>query len=216
MGYKTSFRQYFSLCNTPLKYLFLIGGIVFSIIIIIIVALAGLNDVSFMGLVMLFVGSIVVGHLLAVLFLMLSLLLSYRQVRSIEKFHNSLTPTIKEQLGLEIYVKIRDERLYYPELLIETTGIDVQFLIELTRNRKEVTITLVNEFEKGFDFIGRAREFNRKYKEQHLTLSGWGLRRTIKRKEWEMLSDQDIEDLLDDILRVSIEEEIKFLRRKEE
>lgn len=81
-------------------------------------------------------------------------------------------------------------------------------MIEVS-NQKEICITIINKLDNFADFPKRRLQIDKKYKNQNITLTGWGFRNSINQKVWNKLTTRDVEEEIHRLFKVSDDEGIK-------
>jgi hypothetical protein len=69
---------------------------------------------------------------------------------------------------------------------------------------------MVDNFQK------RMIEIRKKYKKERIELTGYGLRKNIKWKEWKGFTNEDVNLIFEKLRTISIEENLEVINRKTE
>jgi len=97
----------------------------------------------------------------------------------------------------------------FMQLYIIDTVSDFSFRLNI--DKKDVLIAIYNDMKEVDDFIKKSSEINRKYKRVNVTLTGWGLRKTVTRKDWNSTFQYNIEEVISELHCVSKKENFKII-----
>ena len=185
-----NFREYFKTDKRDFKELFedLWSNIYF--IYAIIALKQDIRMLSFADSIEIFVLCFLLGNGFGLLIWALAITSSYGQIKSMIKFFNSIPHEVKERLGLRLIAKPQNPKYHYLQLEIVDTISDNPFIFNF--DKKFVWIAIVNDLRMVDNFQKRMIEIRKKYKKERIELTGYGLRKNIKWKEWKGFTNEDV------------------------
>lgn len=206
-----SFREYFKLTKETTNYCLKICGVIFTSIYAVVAIITGYKNESFSDSIEVFVLCFLLGNGVALFVWVLAITNAYRQVKTMAKFYDSIPNEIKEKFGLSLTTRPQNPKHNYLQLEILDTKSEQIFLFNI--NKKVVWITIINDLSAIENFQKRMLEIQKKYKKEQIVLAGWGLRKNIKWKDWQKITTENINTIIEKLRTVSIEENLKIVDR---
>jgi hypothetical protein len=187
---KITFRDYFEMTRITTNCCIKISGIIFTSIFVIIFVLTEMRYAtnSILEPVKWFIICVLLGNGFGLFILFLAITSGYKQVKSTVRFYNSIPENIKIKYGIQLQPVFRDERYNYLNYQI-LNGIPNSPLVRFAKSGNKVFIFLDSYFEETVNFQAKILELNKKYKRKHISLTGYGLKKTIRKKDWNHIND---------------------------
>lgn len=207
------FRAYFKLTKETTNNCLIICGVIFTTIYAIIAITTGYINKSLTDAIEIFILSFLLGNGLGIFIFLLAITTSYKQVKSIQKFYHSIPDSIKEKFGLKLIAKLQNPKYNYLQLEILDTKSEQPFLFNY--DKKFVCITIMNDTSILSNFQKRTMEIHKKYKQEKIVLTGWGLKKNIKWKDWQSITDEKINGILEKLKEISNTEKLIIMNRVE-
>ena len=217
-----TFREYFRASRDAIINGLKIWGVVFTVIMVIIMVIAEWgNFTSITEVTKWLVICFLCGFGLGLFCVSLGVHSEYSRTKATIRFFNSIPQSIKEHYGLYIGDS-RTHKHDFPQIEIVNhipNSPIVQFRIvgnEAVRHRdreeKGIGIILYIHFDENVNFQRKKFDFDRKYKKQHISLTRWGLRKFVSTKEWNTMSEKDINIYLRELLEIAENEEMNIIK----
>jgi len=207
-----TFKQYIKYNEETTKSLFKISLGIFTLIFVIMAILISYKTQSFMDSVDIFAASILSGLLLTVFIFLLAIYTSYIEVKANIKFYNTIPSTIREKFEI-ILTEIRlNPKFYYLQLEVVSTNKQLPIYFQYNKVKREIWITITNKLNPEVNIQKQILKFNKKYKKEGVSLTGIGLRKTIKNREWLHITDKEIEIKINELIDISNRENMEILK----
>lgn len=207
-----NFREYFKLTKETSKNCLKVCGVIFTSIYAIIALITGYKNESFADSIEIFVLCFLLGNGFGLFIWALAITSSYGQIKSMIKFFNSIPHEVKERLGLRLIAKPQNPKYHYLQLEIVDTISDNPFIFNF--DKESVWMAIVNNLRMVDNFQKRMIEIRKKYKKERIELTGYGLRKNIKWKEWKGFTNEDVNLIFEKLRTISIEENLEIINRK--
>jgi len=204
--------EYYKLNRKASKELFKMLGIVMTTVFSVIFMLTSMEDRhGWIDAVFALIFCAALGNLLAASFFSLRFSLGYHHANG-QMILFAIIPNItKENYAIRMGFKALKTKYDFLEFIIVGFDKSALFNFEYDKSFNRVLITIRNEMDNISDFNAKKNEIDRKYKEADVFLSGSGLRKTIKWKEWLQMSEADIQKIIDELNAISKKENIQVL-----
>ncbi|MFV0592510.1 MAG: hypothetical protein ACK5M7_14070 [Draconibacterium sp.] len=202
--------EYFKLNKSVTKFTLKISGVLFSGILAILFLIFGLdNKRELMDGFYLFLVCFILGNLLGLSFFALAFSLGYSQVKSQIILFSKIPSDIKDLLGLKLFFRPPASKFSFTEL--DIIGFDNNSFVhfDYDRGEKLVWITIRNIMNDIDDFNSKKREIDSKYKRDSVFLSGLGLKKEIKWKQWKKFTDDDVKSQIIQLYTISEKENLR-------
>lgn len=202
--------EYYKLNRKASKELFKMLGIVMTTIFSVIFMLTSMeNRHGWMDAVFALIFCAALGNLLAASFFSLRFSLGYHHANG-QMILFAIIPNItKENYAIRMGFKALKTKYDFLEFIIVGFDKSALFNFEYDKSYNRVWITIRNEIDDIPDFNAKKYEIDRKYKEEDVFLTGSGLRKTIKWKQWLQMSEGDIQNIINELNTISKEENIR-------
>jgi len=189
-----------------------VTGIVFSTLIVLFIAIAIDFKYTLAETITIFATSVLLGNIIAASLCFLKLYALYVKAKRNFDLFDNLSDYIKERYNLIIvYDNNSFKKNRFLEVQLAGHTNESSIFIE-KYDTKEVFITIGNKFDDSFNFTKRKIEIDKIYKKQNISLSGWGLRKTIHPSNWKSITDLEFDAIIAEILQISEYEGIELLK----
>jgi len=205
--------EYYRLNRNIFHLVFKLLGIIFTCVFaLLMIVFAMDNKREPIDAVYLFILCFVLGNFLAFSFLSLAFSDGYNQVKSQIQLFSKIPSELRDSLGLKLFYKSMSSKYSFVELNI--TGYEDNSFIhfDYDRGQKLVWITIRNIMNDIEDFDRKKLEIDRKYQKDSVFLSGWGLKKEIKWKQWNNLTEEGVKDQIIQLYRISELEDLRVER----
>jgi hypothetical protein len=206
-----NFKSYYKLTKKTTNNCFKICGIVFTGIYAVIAILTGYRNGSIVDAFALFGLCFLLGNALGLLIWILAITTSYKQVRIITKFYESIPQNTREKYKLILVTKPLNPKYEFLQLEIINTG--TEYVFNLNTDKNFVLVSVYSDMRTVENFQKRSLEIQRKYVRENIVLTGWGLRKMLKDSEWRTLSCDNIDTIIERLIEVSEMENFVIMRR---
>ncbi len=202
--------EYYKINRRVSKFTFKVLGVIFTSILAIFFLIFGLdNKRELIDGFYLFLLCFVLGNLLGLSIFSLAFSLGYSQVKSQIDLYSKIPEDIKDSLGLKLLYRPLISRFSFMEL--DIIGFDNNSFVHFDYDRSEklVWITIKNIMNDIDDFNSKKREIDLRYKKDSIFLSGWGLKKEIKWKQWKKFTDDDVKSQIIQLYTISKKENLR-------
>ncbi len=207
-----NFKEYYNLTKETTKSLLKIVGVIFTSIFAIIAIITGYENYSLVDLLEIFAISFILGNGFGIFIWLLAITSTYSQVKSLTKFYDSIPVGFREKFGLELIGIPHNPKYDFLQMRILDTKSDVPIFLSL--DKKSVLITIGNDLRYFKNFQKEVLEIKKKYKKEGVTLTGWGLRKIVKRNDWNIITQDKFEEILNELKLISFKENLEVINRK--
>lgn len=206
--------EYFKTNKKTLFSLFkLIGAIVTGIIAFLFIV-TSFHFNSLMDVFFLFLTCFILGNFIAFSLVLSYFSLDYSSVRDQFIFFNSVDEDTKNEFQFRLYFPPTQHKYSLPEAKILCNFESYLFEIRADRPEKKIRIYIFNYLE-GIDFSRAMSYADKQYKNDSICLSGCGLMKTIKYKDWKKPASVDFKPLFIELLKISGEESLLVMIENE-
>ena len=154
-----------------------------------------------------FLTCLVVGHIFAFSLVLLYLTVNYQLFRDNIHFFGKINDEIRNEFKIILYeVPIR-EKYGLAELRIFCLWQNHLFVLMPNRDNKEVGIGINNVLDES-NFERLNGYIDKQYKSESIFMSGFGISKTVKLKEWNGFGIDDIAGIFKELLDLSASEKI--------
>lgn len=204
-----TFKDYYKLTRETTKSCMTICGLVFTSIYALFAVIKGYRTNSVLDSIEIFVLFFILGNGLALFIWFLAIASAHGEYKSILRFYNSIPNGIKERLVL--IVKPQNHKYNYLQLEILDTNSKHPYFFSY--DKKHVWIAIVNDLNTVENFQKRMAEIQKRYKNEHIVLTGLGLRKNIKWRDWKMITTEKVTEILEELRAISVNEGLKTIDR---
>lgn len=206
-----NFKSYYRLTKETTNNCFKICGVVFTGVYAVVAIISGYQNKSIVDAFALFALCFLLGNALGLLIWILAITTSFKQVRKTIKFYEAIPEKTREKYRLVYVAQPLNPKYNFLQWDIVNTGVDHIFNLKFDKNFVFITIysdlTMIDNFQK------RSLEIQRKYKTDNIVLTGWGLRKVLKSSEWRIITCDNIDTIIEQLLELSSSEGFRILRR---
>ena len=222
---EVTFREYLKASKDATVNGLKITGAIFTVIMVIILLLTEWGNLNSIAVVVKWLAiCILLGYALGLFIMFLAVVSEYTRFKSTIRFFNSISESIKKHYGLYMG-DARTSKYDFPKPEIVNhipNSPIVQFRIvgnEAVRHRdrekKGIGIILYALLGENADFHRKKFDFDRKYKKQDISLTKWGLKKTVSIKEWNTMREKDINVYLRELHEIADNEEMNIVKWSE-
>ena len=166
---------------------------------------------SVMDVFYLFLTCLIVGHIFAFSLVLMYLSVNFQLFRDQVHFFGKIKEELKEEFKIVLYDVPVSERYGLAELRIYCLWQSYLFNLMPSRENKEVGISIINILEE-LDFPALTRYIDKQYKLDSICMSGFGIRKTIKLKEWDLFEIDDVTRIFKELIDLSASEKIDVVK----
>jgi hypothetical protein len=211
-------KDYYILTKPTTKNCLKISGIIFTAISVIIWGIWGVSDSrseSIIEPVRVFVICFLAGNIFGLFIACLAFMEGYRQVKNVSRLYKSIPLKIREQYELKKKHQLLNPKYNYMKMLILSSKPGVPFLLFNRQSSGRVRIIIINHLD-GKDLYPLKLKIDRDYKREQISLTGWGLAKTVKWRKNQTLTSSEIDSCIEELITVSSRENLEIEFREYE
>lgn len=206
-------REYFRQNQKVILLLFKLIGVVATSIIAILFILTSFHFKSLMDVLYLFLICFVLGNMIAFSLVLLYFSLNYNPFKDLTEFYRQLNEEFKIEYKVTLYKKPLVHKYSLTEIALYCIHDDYYFEIRSDRAEKKIRIILFYDLEK-IDFTKAFKEINSNYAKDSISLTGTGLIKEIKLKQWKEINSMELKVNLLELEKVSEAESLEARMQK--
>jgi hypothetical protein len=206
-------RQYFQATKATTRTLLQQSGIVFTCCFAIIGIASIFQAHVTPNSITIFILCVVLGNAFGVFISSVSFFSAFFKFRLITKLYYATSIQIRDQFGLILQSVQNNPKYEYPQLKITNSKSEVYLVIDYFEHSKEFAITLKNNFGRARNYSKKMFEIQKKYKKQRISLTAWGLRKTINFKKWSNISHDELNQIINELVHTSSAENLRVCKR---
>ena len=208
---EVTFREYLKASKDAMLNGLKVFGVIFSVIAVILLILTEWGNInSITEIAKYFVFCVLFGNGLGLLLVFIGVAGEYARFKSTIRFFNSIPESIKKRYEL-IMGNARGSKYDFPKLEIINYTPNSP-IVQFRKLDKEVHIILYICFGDKVNSHREKLDFDQKYKEQHISLTGWGLMKTIDVKEWNVINESVVNVYLRELHEVANNEKMNIIK----
>ena len=209
-GIEMTMLEYFKINKKILFSLFKLIGAVVTGVIAFLFIVTSFHFKSLMDVFYLFLTCFILGNLIAFSLVLSYFSMDYSSVRDQFILFNSIDDDTKNEFRCRLYFPPTQHKYSLPEAKIWCNYESYLFEIRADRSEKKIRVYIFNDLE-GID-ISRAMTYaDKQYKNDSICLSGSGLQKVIKYKDWKKTATINFKPIFLELLKVSGEESLSVL-----
>lgn len=166
---------------------------------------------SIMGVFYLFLTCVVVGHLITFSLVLLYLSANYDLFRDQVRFFNKIKDELKTEFKIILYNPPVYEKYGLAEVRIYCLWEANLFNLMPNRTEKQVGISVINDLNE-IDFYETTKYIDKQYKSNSICMTGFGIRKTVKFKEWDLLEIDDLKQIFNELVSIFELEELDVVK----
>jgi hypothetical protein len=166
---------------------------------------------SIMDVFYLFITCVVLGHLITFSLVLLYLSANYDLFRDQVKFYNKLKEELINEFKIILYYRPLYERYGLLEVRIYCIWEGYLFNLMPNRSEKQIGISVINDLNE-IDFQGITKYIDKQYKVDSICMTGFGIRKIVKDKEWDLLEIDDLKRIFKELVNVSEFEKLDVVK----
>jgi hypothetical protein len=206
-----TFREYYKLTRETTNSCIKICGVIFTSIYAVIAIITGYRNESFSDSIEIFLICFLLGNGFGLFIWFLAIISAHGQVKAMTKFYDYIPKEIKDRFGLSLVARPQNPKYNYLQLEILDTTSKQPYLFNF--DKKYVWIAIINDLSTIDNFQKRMIDIQKRYKKEQIVLTGWGLRKNIKRKEWKMITYEKVDMILEELKTISNKENLIIINR---
>jgi len=199
-------REYYNLNKYTIGKLFKVVGIGATSVIALLTVIATYDTQSFGETIFLFLLILFIGNLISLTLSSSIFFAGYWEAKAQFKFFYRIPEELKTDIEFELYFKPLYSKYSLLEIHTLFTYENTTFSLVHMRGERQVWINMMNELSSVENIMEEKRPFDKKYKTQNIELTGLGLRKVIKYKDWDLISKDKFINALEDLHKVSTQE----------
>lgn len=157
---------------------------------------------SIMDVFYLFITCVVLGHLITFSLVLLYLSVNYDLFRDQVKFYNKLKEELITEFKIILYNQPLHERYGLLEVRIYCLWESYLFNLMPNRSEKQIGISVINDLN-GINFHEITKYIDKQYKVNSICMTGFGIRKIVEYKEWNLLEIDDLKRIFTELVNVS-------------
>jgi hypothetical protein len=201
-------REYFKISKNPFYFCTKVCGIIFSTIFGIIAIASALKNGLDSNPVLITICCVILGYLFGLCIALTALISSYFNIKTSLKFFQTIPESIKKFFQLSILKLDYNEKWDFPGIKIISNNKNYPVNFDYNRATKEIWIELRISFQNIDEINSKLDVFSKKYNKERLELTGYGIRKVLKIKEWKNMSDPEISKILQEMHNVAENESL--------
>lgn len=203
--------RYFKANKNTILSLYKVMGAYSTGIIAILFLATGFEFTSTLDVWFLFLTCVIVGHLITFSLLLMYLSVNYNLFSDHIKFYNELRNELKTEFKILLYEKPLSEKYGLLEVRIYCIWKGYLFNLMPSRAEKQVGVSVINDLN-DVDFHKITKYIDNQYKRDSICMTGFGVRKTIKIAEWNLLEVDDLKRILKELVNVSESEKLDVVK----
>lgn len=206
-----NFKQYLGFTKEAWLFGMKVAGLVFTTIYVGIAIATGYQNQSIAEAIEIFILCFLLGNAFALSMCFVLIYTAYRQAKSTIKFYNLIPEEIREEFGLILIEKSRNPK----HDLLEFTILDEksETPVLYSYKNKLIGITIINRLDHLSNTHNAMLDIRKKYKKEKIILTVNGLRKNMKRKEWQSITAEKIYEIINELITISKKEGLELIRR---
>ncbi|MDR1170282.1 MAG: hypothetical protein LBK97_05560 [Prevotellaceae bacterium] len=203
-------KDYYKLTKPTTENCLKISGIIFTAFSVIIWGISEVNNSpeSIIDPVKVFIICVLTGNTFGLFIACLAFMEGFRQVKSTILLHNSIPPEIKKQYELKMMIKPLNPMYNYLKMQICSSRQEVPLLFfDRLASPDRVVIIIKNRLD-DIDFQSLKLKIDRNYRQEQVSLTGWGLAKTVKWRKNRILTASEIENSIEKLIAISLRENL--------
>jgi hypothetical protein len=210
-------KEYYILTKPTTKSCLKISGIIFTAISVIIWGIWGVSDSkpgSIIEPVRIFVICFLAGNIFGLFIACMAFIEGFMQVKNVFRLYDSIPLEIRMLYKLKKKQQPLNPKYNYMKMIILSTKPGIPFLLFDRLNSDRVRIIIINHFD-GKDLYPLKLKIDRDYRQEQISLTGWGLAKTVKWRKNKMATAYGIDSCIEELITVSFKENLEIEFREE-
>ncbi|MDR1169312.1 MAG: hypothetical protein LBK97_00565 [Prevotellaceae bacterium] len=211
-------KEYYILTKPATKNCLKISGIIFTAISVIIWGIWGVSDSKSESIIeplKIFVICFLAGNIFGLFIACLAFMGGYRQLKNAFRLYDSIPLKIRKQYEIKKKHQPLNPKYNYMKMLILSSRPGVPFLLFDRLNSDRVRIIIINHLD-GKDLYPLKLKIDRDYKQEQISLTGWGLAKTLKWRKNQTPTSSEIDSCIEELITVSFKENLDIEFREPE
>ena len=138
------------------------------------------------------------GNLFAVFIWIVAIYTSFKVTKRAYQIIENLPKDIVDSYKISLLFNNIDDKNHYPEC--KAVGEKDKFVFLLRRNGTQMFFTL---WSNPSNILNKKYELDRKYRRDHIELTGYGFMETSKRKNWHNMTKTDFDSRLQRLIEIT-------------
>ena len=193
-----TFKEYRKQTKKTSNYLLKVCGVIFSVCFCIIYLLTDSSSDSLPKNILYYTLCILMGNLFAVFIWIVAIYTSFKVTKRAYQIIENLPKDIVDSYKISLLFNTIDDKNHYPECKV--VGEKDKFVFLLRRNGTQMFFTL---WSNPSTILNKKYELDRKYRREHIELTGYGFMETSKRKSWHNITKTDFDNRLQRLIEIT-------------
>lgn len=208
-----TFKEYYKRNKFTTKNTLRIFGIVLTSIFAVLAIFTDYYGPSLLDTIKKLIIIIILGNGFAFLMLLLPFFSGYAHTRYVDKFFKTIPQKIRDKYGFLIIYKNQNPKYNFLQYEILSSKTEIPIFIELFKKEKNVRINIVNNLSGLDNFQELMLDIQKRYKKDSIYINGFGFYKYVKLKDWKNINESIFDQILADLIEVSIKENIVPIKR---
>ena len=193
-----TFKEYRKQTKKTSNYLLKVCGVIFSVCFFVIYLLTDSSSDSLPKTILYYTLCILMGNLFAVFIWIVAIYTSFKVTKRAYQIIENLPKDIVDSYKFSLLFNNIDDKNHYPECKV--VGEKDKFVFLLRRNGTQMFFTL---WSNPSTILNKKYELDRKYRREHIELTGYGFMETSKRKSWHNITKTDFDNRLQRLIEIT-------------
>lgn len=193
-----TFKEYREKTKATSRFMLRICGVIFSVCFCVIYLLTESSSSPFLKNILYCAVCILLGNLFAVFIWLLAIYTSFKITKRSYKIIENLPKDIIESYKIFLITENLDNKYHYPESKVVVQKDSFKFV--LLSNSSQMFCTLLSN---PSGIWAMKPKIDRKYRKEHIELTGFGFRETSKRKNWRNITKSDFDKRIQRLIEIT-------------
>lgn len=203
-----TFKEYREKTKTTSRFLLRICGVIFSVCFCVIYLLTESSSSPFLKNLLYCAICILLGNLFAVFIWLMTIYTYFKITKRAYKIIENLPKDIIESYKIFLLTENLNNKNAYPESKVVVQKDNFKFL--LRSNSSQMFCTLLSD---PSGIWTKKYKLDRKYRKEHIELTGFGFRETSKLKTWRNITKSDFDKRIQRLIEITQTEILYYSER---
>jgi hypothetical protein len=139
---------------------------------------------------------------------------AYRSAKSTYLLFLSIPQKLKEKFNIGMTFGKENPKYNYLRIIIFSSKSNVPLFFFRYLSQKRIQIIIANNIDNNINFQKWMFMIGKKYRQQQIYLTRWGLSTIIQSKKWKTLAPHEIEDCINKLIIISENEGLEIIKNK--
>lgn len=193
-----TFKEYRKQTKKTSKFFLKVCGLIFSVCFCVIYLLTDSSSDPFLKNILYYAICILLGNLFAVFIWIGAIYISFKDMKRAYQIIENLPKDIVDSYKISLLFNNIDDKNHYPECKV--VGEKDKFVFLLKRNGTQMFFYL---WSNPSTILNKKYELDRKYRREHIELTGYGFMEASKIKNWHNITKTDFDKRLQHLVEVT-------------